>query len=89
MNETSAITDSHDLSLQDRFGRKVTYVRISITDRCDFRCLYCMSEEMEFLPRTQILTLEEIFQVSHIDVSLVGGVVSVKQFDLIPITFAP
>ena len=70
MNETSAITDSNDLSLQDRFGRKVTYVRISITDRCDFRCLYCMSEEMEFLPRTQILTLEEIFQVSQAFVEL-------------------
>lgn len=70
MNETSAITDSNDLSLQDRFGRKVTYVRISITDRCDFRCLYCMSEEMEFLPRTQILTLEEIYQVSQAFVEL-------------------
>ena len=70
MNETTAITDCNDLSLQDRFGRRVTYVRISITDRCDFRCLYCMSEEMEFLPRTQILTLEEIYQVSQAFVEL-------------------
>ena len=70
MNETSAITDCNDSSLQDRFGRRVTYVRISITDRCDFRCLYCMSEEMEFLPRTQILTLEEIYQVSQAFVEL-------------------
>ena len=46
--------------LIDRFGRQVTYVRISITDRCDFRCVYCMSEDMEFMPRQQILTLEEI-----------------------------
>jgi len=46
--------------LVDRFGRTVDYLRISITDRCDFRCLYCMSEEMTFLPRAQILTLEEI-----------------------------
>jgi len=46
--------------LIDRFGRVVDYVRISITDRCDFRCVYCMSEDMTFLPRTQILTLEEI-----------------------------
>ncbi len=46
--------------LKDRFGRIVDYLRISITDRCDFRCLYCMSEEMTFLPRAQILTLEEI-----------------------------
>ncbi|PHS30411.1 MAG: GTP 3',8-cyclase MoaA [Methylophaga sp.] len=46
--------------LIDRFGRKVTYVRMSITDRCDFRCVYCMDEEMTFMPREQVLTLEEI-----------------------------
>ena len=47
-------------SLVDRFGRTVDYLRISVTDRCDFRCVYCMSEEMSFLPRAQILSLEEI-----------------------------
>ncbi len=47
--------------LVDRFGRTVDYVRISITDRCDFRCVYCMSEDMTFLPREQILSLEEIY----------------------------
>lgn len=46
--------------LVDRFGRVVDYVRISVTDRCDFRCVYCMDEEMEFLPRARILTLEEL-----------------------------
>lgn len=46
--------------LIDRFGREVTYVRMSITDRCDFRCVYCMDEEMQFMPREQLLTLEEI-----------------------------
>lgn len=46
--------------LVDRFGRQVTYVRMSITDRCDFRCVYCMDEEMTFMPREQLLTLEEI-----------------------------
>lgn len=46
--------------LQDRFGRNVNYLRVSITDRCDFRCVYCMSENMVFLPRKQILSLEEI-----------------------------
>lgn len=46
--------------LVDRFGRVVNYLRVSITDRCDFRCLYCMAEEMVFLPRRQILSLEEI-----------------------------
>lgn len=47
-------------SLIDKFNRRVDYVRISVTDRCDFRCVYCMSEEMTFLPREQVLTLEEI-----------------------------
>jgi cyclic pyranopterin phosphate synthase len=46
--------------LVDKFGRTVDYVRISVTDRCDFRCVYCMDEEMEFLPRDRILTLEEL-----------------------------
>ncbi len=46
--------------LIDRFGRRVTYLRVSVTDRCDFRCQYCMAEDMTFLPRAQILTLEEI-----------------------------
>ena len=49
--------------LVDSFGRRVRYVRISVTDRCDFRCVYCMSETMTFLPRAQVLTLEEIAQV--------------------------
>ena len=46
--------------LHDSFGRHITYLRLSVTDRCDFRCVYCMSEEMTFLPRQQILTLEEM-----------------------------
>jgi cyclic pyranopterin phosphate synthase len=46
--------------LIDRFGRHVEYLRISVTDRCDFRCTYCMSENMSFLPKSQILSLEEI-----------------------------
>ncbi len=45
--------------LIDGFGRRIDYVRFSVTDRCDFRCVYCMSEQMHFLPRAQILTLEE------------------------------
>lgn len=45
--------------LVDNFGRKVDYIRLSITDRCDFRCVYCMSEEMTFLPRDEVLSLEE------------------------------
>jgi cyclic pyranopterin phosphate synthase len=44
----------------DPFGRKITYVRVSVTDRCDFRCVYCMAEEMTFLPKAELLTLEEL-----------------------------
>jgi cyclic pyranopterin phosphate synthase len=51
-------------TLVDRFGRTVNYVRISVTDRCDFRCVYCMSEKMEFVPRARLLTLEELTQIA-------------------------
>jgi GTP 3',8-cyclase len=44
----------------DPFGRSVTYLRVSVTDRCDFRCTYCMAEEMTFLPKKDLLTLEEL-----------------------------
>ncbi len=47
-------------ALVDPFGRAVSYVRVSVTDRCDFRCVYCMSEHMQFLPRQDLLTLEEL-----------------------------
>lgn len=59
--------DISDKSSQliDRFGRKVDYLRISITDRCDFRCVYCMSEEMTFLPREHILSLEELYFIAQ------------------------
>jgi len=46
--------------LIDRFGRSISYLRISVTDRCDFRCVYCMSDAMTFLPRQELLSLEEI-----------------------------
>ena len=47
-------------SLVDPFGRAITYLRVSVTDRCDFRCVYCMSEDMTFLPKRDLLTLEEL-----------------------------
>ena len=56
--------------LIDRFGRTVNYVRISVTDRCDFRCVYCMAEEMEFLPRARLLTLEELAWIGRAFVEL-------------------
>jgi len=46
--------------LIDPFGREITYLRVSVTDRCDFRCVYCMAEDMTFLPKKEILTLEEL-----------------------------
>jgi cyclic pyranopterin phosphate synthase len=46
--------------LIDPYGRAITYVRVSVTDRCDFRCVYCMSEDMNFLPKRDILSLEEL-----------------------------
>ncbi len=62
---TAMTTSAHPAQLIDRFGRTVDYLRISITDRCDFRCVYCMAEEMTFLPRAQILTLEEIYTLAR------------------------
>jgi GTP 3',8-cyclase len=56
----------------DPFGRHVTYLRVSVTDRCDFRCVYCMSEHMVFLPKKDLLTLEELDRVCSAFVA--GGV---------------
>lgn len=52
--------------LTDSFGRRISYVRISVTDRCDLRCRYCMSERMRFLPRSDLLSLEEIAGLCNI-----------------------
>ena len=46
--------------LLDPFGRPIEYLRVSVTDRCDFRCVYCMAENMTFLPKAELLTLEEL-----------------------------
>src|SRR6202521_2220335 len=46
--------------LVDPFGRDISYLRVSVTDRCDFRCVYCMSENMAFLPKADVLTLEDL-----------------------------
>ncbi len=51
----------HDGStLVNSFGRAITYIRVSVTDRCDFRCAYCMTEDMTFLPRRELLSLKEL-----------------------------
>lgn len=57
-------------TLVDTFGRQIRYLRLSVTDRCDFRCVYCMSEEMTFLPRAQVLTIEELLEVASTFVSM-------------------
>src|SRR6184192_3854954 len=50
----------------DGFGRRITYVRMSVTDRCDLRCRYCMAKTMTFLPRKDVLSLEEIVELADI-----------------------
>ncbi len=66
MNTSPPITPA----LVDPFGRQISYVRISVTDRCDFRCVYCMAEDMTFLPRRDILTLEELALIGRAFVEL-------------------
>lgn len=62
--------------LIDSFGRRITYLRISVTDRCDFRCVYCMSEHMTFLPRKEVLSFEEIDTI--VDAFVARGVKRVR-----------
>jgi cyclic pyranopterin phosphate synthase len=56
--------------MRDPFGREITYLRVSVTDRCDFRCVYCMAEDMTFLPKSEILSLEELDRVCSAFVGL-------------------
>jgi cyclic pyranopterin phosphate synthase len=57
-------------ALIDGFGRTVTYLRVSVTDRCDLRCVYCMAEHMVFLPKAEVLTLEELDAIASTFVAL-------------------
>ena len=59
-----------DSSLVDRFGRHIDYLRISVTDRCDLRCVYCMADDMQFVPRSQLLTLEEVVRIGKTFIDL-------------------
>ena len=56
--------------LIDSFQRKISYIRVSVTDRCDFRCVYCMSEDMEFLPKKDVLSLEELDRLCNTFIDL-------------------
>ncbi|MCM2292924.1 GTP 3',8-cyclase MoaA [Allorhizobium sp. BGMRC 0089] len=60
----AAPLQAENASMIDPFGRAVTYLRVSVTDRCDFRCTYCMAENMTFLPKKDLLTLEELDRLS-------------------------
>ncbi|MBW8282778.1 MAG: GTP 3',8-cyclase MoaA, partial [Rhizobium sp.] len=62
--------------LIDQFGRQVTYLRLSVTDRCDLRCTYCMAEHMTFLPRRDVLSLEELYDLAR--VFMRGGVRKIR-----------
>ncbi|MNZ58980.1 Cyclic pyranopterin monophosphate synthase [compost metagenome] len=59
-----------DRILLDGFDRKIDYLRMSVTDRCDFRCVYCMAEDMQFLPRQRILSLDELYLLAERFVAL-------------------
>jgi cyclic pyranopterin phosphate synthase len=60
----------------DGFGRRITYVRLSVTDRCDLRCRYCMAEQMTFLPRKDVLSLEEMVELA--DIFIARGVKRIR-----------
>ncbi|HYJ83024.1 MAG TPA: GTP 3',8-cyclase MoaA [Allosphingosinicella sp.] len=72
--QTPVATDSK--ALVDSFGRRITYVRLSVTDRCDLRCRYCMAETMRFLPRSELLTLDEIALLA--DILIARGVTRIR-----------
>ncbi|MGF1641728.1 MAG: GTP 3',8-cyclase MoaA [Rhodospirillales bacterium] len=65
-----AVAAPSAVPLVDPFGRRVTYLRVSVTDRCDFRCVYCMAEHMTFLPKVEVLTLEELDRIASAFVRL-------------------
>jgi cyclic pyranopterin phosphate synthase len=72
--QTPAATQSSNLV--DSFGRRISYVRLSVTDRCDLRCRYCMAETMQFLPKSDVLTLEEIAALA--DIFIARGVTRIR-----------
>ena len=64
------MAEARETQLIDPQGRRIDYLRLSVTDRCDFRCTYCMAEEMQFLPRREVLSLEELARIGRIFVGL-------------------
>lgn len=70
MTPFDAISSTSPTPLVDGFGRTVTYLRLSVTDRCDLRCVYCMAEHMTFLPKAEVLSLEELDRIASAFVAL-------------------
>lgn len=67
---TTSLSPQGSCALVDMFGRRVTYLRLSLTDRCDFRCVYCMSDNMQFLPRDEVLSIDELDRLASVFISL-------------------
>lgn len=62
--------------LVGKYGRSISYIRLSVTDRCDFRCSYCMAEDMTFLPRSQVFSLEEYLRPAR--TFMISGVTKIR-----------
>src|SRR5215213_3401413 len=75
-SEMKPLAPPNRKELVDSFGRRISYVRLSVTDRCDLRCRYCMAESMRFLPRSEILTFEEIALLA--DIFIARGVTRIR-----------
>ena len=60
------MTLGNTTQLIDGFDRTISYLRLSVTDRCDFRCQYCMAETMQFLPRAEVLSIEELLRTARL-----------------------
>ncbi|MFL6785589.1 MAG: GTP 3',8-cyclase MoaA [Sphingomicrobium sp.] len=71
-----SVTAATSKALTDGFGRRISYVRISVTDRCDLRCRYCMAETMAFVPRDEVLSFEEIVEL--VDLFIARGVTRIR-----------
>ncbi len=76
MNATAPQRNDLRRPLVDTFGRRITYLRLSVTDRCDLRCRYCMSEVMTFMPRSELLTIEELALIA--DAFIARGVTRIR-----------
>jgi cyclic pyranopterin phosphate synthase len=75
-SDVQPLAATNSKGLVDSFGRRITYVRMSVTDRCDLRCRYCMAETMYFLPRRDILTFEELAELA--DIFIARGVTRIR-----------